>query len=1255
MAGNTYEEVLRFLIEAKGDENVARIAREILALGDAGEEAQSQTAAMLDEFSKAKGLTRTADDFRALGTRVVELTQRYGDLRTRAEAVANEIAATEKPTARQEREFAKLTRQLGEAGRELSDARGQWSTLRGVLEDSGIATKRYSDLQEQVTAKQRAAADAIRAYAAEQLEVRDAARDTANRLAEQDEAFRKQVAAGRQAKEALEAYRGRAAAAADETRNLAGAAETSTGVLSALKAAAAGVFGFFSVRGIVDGIKAIVTEGANAEDELAQLQAVLQSTGREAEFTGGELQKLADDLADVSRFSAGEIVNAETRLLSYTNILRDEFPDAMQIVVDQSARLGISLEQSAEIVGRALQTPTKAMEALGRQGFVLEDSQKALLQQLEATGREADAQRIIMDLLVESYGGAAAAQKLNNARGLWQSLTERIRDFQTQVAEAGVLDYFKRQMADLLEQGKRLAADGTLARWAKQTSDAIIRVAEAVRGGTRFLIDHADALAFMGRAYAALKLAQWAVALNAWRASLVASTMAAMANARALDANVGAATRLGRAIKAVPTSVKIAVALVGVDLAIKGAHELGEALAKASDASRRSAEISEYVRERLRREAMQRAEVAAALSDYRGETVLTAEQVAELGETERESYRQRLTGLRSYLAAQYGYLIRLKEIGVANDEQLAQLGELPGRLAAVRKGYEDVDRGAKLAADAMANRIPAGAQAIIDSLQGIDRDSRLAKESIGKLFEGLNFRDNDALGNVALALAKMGAEGAGADRTIRQGLIESLRRLTGEELLRLQSGGQAAFDEFKIGPAEAATVIDSTLLAAMERLGISAERMGLRFTEVGTDAVASFSTILENANATSQQIETAFAAALSRVATLEEAKALGALLKQAGLDGKIGFDEAERAGAALENRIRGITNALNPLADQFGQLGIKSKAELDAAADAAYSAFEAIREGASRGEAAIDDVRAAFSKYADAARAAVANSDAYAQAEVEAKLRVLDSIYNVNTGLEEMGRKGQEAGAGIVSGAKGAEAALGDVSGAAATAAGNLQKVAASASTAGANASLAGSKTGEFKAQLTDLADSLVEAYFAANRYVNTIDSGIWSETVNRITHAHREQAAALAEVNEQLDAQLAKQTPLAKAMEGLKAQYPYLEEAQLRATAEKQARLEEQKVRAREEAQRLRDEARRERDQAAADALNNAAAPATGNGPVQSAVTERRVALDFRTDEGDASFEIPADQYELAMQVMQTLNRAGRMSTRALGRGPRR
>lgn len=1186
MAGNTYEEVLRFLIEAKGDENVARLARQILSLGDAGEEAQAQTAAMLDEFGKAKGLARTADDFRNLGTRVVELTQRYGDLRTRAEAVASEIAATEKPTARQEREFAKLTRQLGEAGRELADARGQWSTLRGVLEDSGIATKRYSDLQEQVAQKQRAAADAIRDYAAEQLQVRDAARDTANRLEEQDEAFRKQVAAGRLAKESLEAYRERAAAAAAETKNLAGAAEASTGILSTLKAAAVGVFGFFSVRGIVDGIRSIVTEGANAEDELAQLHAVLQSTGREAEFTGGELQKLADDLAEVSRFSAGEIVNAETRLLSYTNILRDEFPDAMQIVVDQSARLGISLEQSAEIVGRALQTPTKAMEALGRQGFVLEDSQKALLKQLEATGREAEAQRIIMDLLVESYGGAAAAQKLNNARGLWQSITERIRDFQTQVADAGVLDYFKQQMADLLESGKRLAADGTLARWARQTSDAIIAVADAVRGGTRFLIDQADALAFMGRAYAALKIAQWSVALNAWRAGLMASMTAALQNARALDANTAAATRFGRAMRAIPTTVKIGVALVGLDVAIKGARLLGETLAKNSALVREHTAAMERAREQMIRQAQANAETAASFAEYRNTMVLTAEQVAKLSEEERQAYESRLDGLRRYYRAQLGYLQLQKELGLATDDQLRQLADLPGRLASVAAGYRAIDEGVRLAASAMDNVLTPAAQRIVEQLGNIERDGRLAASAISDLFDGLNFVEGNTLGDVALALAHIAEQSAGADRNVRDGLLATLRQLSGQELLRFQSAAAAAFGELQRAPAEAAAILDSTLLAAMERLGISAERMGLRFTEVGADATAAFSTILENANATSQQIETAFTAALSKVATLEEARALGALLKQAGLEGKLGFDEAERSAAALEGRIRGITNAINPLASQFEQLGIRSKAELDAARDSAYAAFEAISDGARRGEAAIEDVRAAFAKYAEAARAAAANSDVVGQAEVEAKLRVLEAVHNVNTGLDSMAKKGREAGAGISGGAAQATAALTGVASAAESAAAAQEKVASSATLAGSSAAKASGDTEGFKLALNGLSDAMFKAYMSANRYVSTINSTLWSNTVSRVTEDYYRQAEALREKNAALDDELGKYDPIRKEVEKLQQAYPYLQEAELRATAERSARLEDQRVREVERARRAREEA----DQAASAARQAAA-----------------------------------------------------------------
>ena len=242
----------------------------------------------------------------------------------------------------------------------------------------------------------------------------------------------------------------------------------------------AGVFGFFSARSLIGGLRSIVTEGSNAEQELGQLNSVLASTGRESEFAAGELQKLADRLASTSNFASGDIINAQTRLLSYTNILRSEFPDAMQIVIDQSARLGISLEQSAEIVGRSLQEPTKAMQALGRQGFVLEESQKTLLAQLEATGRTAEAQRIIMDLLVESYGGAATAQKVGTIAGLWKSVAESFRDFQQDIANRGVLDYFKAQLSDLLNTTARLQRDGTLGRWAQAIADNIVRVSQSV-------------------------------------------------------------------------------------------------------------------------------------------------------------------------------------------------------------------------------------------------------------------------------------------------------------------------------------------------------------------------------------------------------------------------------------------------------------------------------------------------------------------------------------------------------------------------------------------------------------------------------------------------------------------------------------------------------------------------------------------------------------------------------------------------------
>lgn len=229
-----------------------------------------------------------------------------------------------------------------------------------------------------------------------------------------------------------------------------------------------------------DGIRAVIDDGMESGSALAQLEAALKSTGNAAGFTAEQLLDMARGFRDSSMLTDEQILAGQTRLLSYTDIVGEQLPKAMQIVIDQQERLGISAEQSAEIVGRALQSPVDAMAALGRQGFKLEEDQKRLLRQLVATGKTAEAQAVIMDMMTEAYGGAAAAAKLNTAAGLWKTITDQIGDFAGRVGDSGAFDYIQsklRQMADGLDA---MANDGRLDRLAQHLSDTFTRGAEAV-------------------------------------------------------------------------------------------------------------------------------------------------------------------------------------------------------------------------------------------------------------------------------------------------------------------------------------------------------------------------------------------------------------------------------------------------------------------------------------------------------------------------------------------------------------------------------------------------------------------------------------------------------------------------------------------------------------------------------------------------------------------------------------------------------
>lgn len=175
-----------------------------------------------------------------------------------------------------------------------------------------------------------------------------------------------------------------------------------------VKSAAIAALGAYGIGSIV---KTVIANTQQMEKEQAQLAAVLKSTGEAAGFSRDQLNSMAAAMEGNSTFSAGEINQAQTALLAFTGVMGDNFVKAQQAAADMASRTGMDIKSTAELIGRALDVPSKGMASLSRQGFRFTDDQKKVMEQLEATGRTAEAQGIILNALAESYGGAAKASR----------------------------------------------------------------------------------------------------------------------------------------------------------------------------------------------------------------------------------------------------------------------------------------------------------------------------------------------------------------------------------------------------------------------------------------------------------------------------------------------------------------------------------------------------------------------------------------------------------------------------------------------------------------------------------------------------------------------------------------------------------------------------------------------------------------------------------------------------------------------------
>src|SRR5690606_28497666 len=301
----------------------------------------------------------------------------------------NFLSRDVEPASDSMRELAEEGRQLKASLEDAGRARGLARTLRdnqqateGLERAQRDARATLDDLtreigdHQQATAGQRIALrearrtldDAERAYKRNQQAIKNTTSelkklgvDTDNAAAE-EQRLTNELAEGKQAlaanREAIKQKRVEEKKAADTAREHADRVGTARGVMAdagkkVLAFAAAYISlnaAFNLVRGglnlLRDGIRAVIADGSSNEQALAQLEAALVSTGNAAGLTAQQLLDMADEFRSASMLTTEQILAGQTRLLSYTDIVASEFPAAMQIVIDQQQRLGISVEQS---------------------------------------------------------------------------------------------------------------------------------------------------------------------------------------------------------------------------------------------------------------------------------------------------------------------------------------------------------------------------------------------------------------------------------------------------------------------------------------------------------------------------------------------------------------------------------------------------------------------------------------------------------------------------------------------------------------------------------------------------------------------------------------------------------------------------------------------------------------------------------------------------------------------------------------------
>lgn len=169
------------------------------------------------------------------------------------------------------------------------------------------------------------------------------------------------------------------------------------------------IAGAFSIKAVSDFARKSAEAWRVQKEAVSVMNQVLKSTGAEAWTSSVELKEMAASLQQVTNYGDETIVSMQGVLLGFRNITGKNFEHASKAILDMATVMKMDLSSAAQVVGKALDDPINGLGSLSRQGFHFTEQQKQMLKAMVEAGDMMGAQKIILEELDGTYGGAAEA------------------------------------------------------------------------------------------------------------------------------------------------------------------------------------------------------------------------------------------------------------------------------------------------------------------------------------------------------------------------------------------------------------------------------------------------------------------------------------------------------------------------------------------------------------------------------------------------------------------------------------------------------------------------------------------------------------------------------------------------------------------------------------------------------------------------------------------------------------------------------